>query len=170
MQKNYTLCNRHIWLNLVIFRVFTFWLYMCLPWAAIPGNVAIYNFISLPYVFTWFRLGLSWRDRFGDINWGHEKSWYHMRWVHWMLWYSATTCGVGVICSVPTKEHASLHLRCLLHVILSNVMIQIILLIDICSLSSLMEGCLNDTYQLLVFSDDNMLIQTIRTQRETQKL
>ena len=70
---------------------------------------------------------------------------------------------------MPTKEHASLHLRCLLHVILSNVMIQIILLVDICSLSSLMEGCLNNTYQLLVFSD--VLIQTIRTlRRNTEAL
>jgi hypothetical protein len=72
---------------------------------------------------------------------------------------------------VPTKEHASLHLRRWLRVILSNVMIHIILLVDICSLSFLMGGCLNDTYQLLVFSDDNMLIETIHTlKRNTEAL
>jgi hypothetical protein len=50
-------------------------------------------------------------------------------------------------------------------------MIQIILLVDICSVSCLMEGCLNDTCQLLVYSDDNMLIQTIRTlTRNTEAL
>ena len=55
--------------------------------------------------------------------------------------------------------------------ILSYVMIQIILLVDICSLSCLMEGCLNDTCQPLVYSDDNMLIQTIPTlKRNTEAL
>jgi hypothetical protein len=54
--------------------------------------------------------------------------------------------------------------------ILSYVMIQIILLVDICSLSSLMEGCINDTCQPLVYSDD-LLIQTIRTlKRYTEAL